>query len=296
MWLLLALGTNLCWSISDVLNSINVRHCKESPVVYAWLHSIVVIALFTIIFIFFDLRSSWILVYALAGFTSYLASLYFYYVISRIDISIMSASWAFLAIGMSVVGFVFLGETWNVYQSIGVGLILVGIFVLAFYHVQLPLFHTLLLLMSLGTLWIPVFIIQKIALLHSESFITVLVWPVFFQQIFAFVIPLSSFKFRRLLASRGLRTNRLLISLCFLSACCIILGWIFSTAAYQIAPASLVSVTLNSQVFIVIFLAWISTRILPAIAPKELLSSQSVTLKLGCFSIVFIGLALLAIP
>jgi hypothetical protein len=51
----------------------------------------------------------------------------------------------------------------------------------------------------------------------------------------------------------------------------------------------------NIQPFFVLFLAWICTLFIPSLAPKELLTSQSLVAKISSFTIVFAGLALLAI-
>ena len=58
---------------------------------------------------------------------------------------------------------------------------------------------------------------------------------------------------------------------------------------------SLVVITYNVQPFCVMFFAWLFARYAPAIAPKELLTTQSVQIKLISFAIVFFGLALLAV-
>lgn len=59
--------------------------------------------------------------------------------------------------------------------------------------------------------------------------------------------------------------------------------------------ASLVSVVGNAQPFIVLFFAWLMVRIAPLSAPKELLTKQSVTVKIVSFTIVYSGLALIAL-
>lgn len=67
------------------------------------------------------------------------------------------------------------------------------------------------------------------------------------------------------------------------------------TFAYQSGPVSLISVVGNVQPFFVIFLAWVLARFLPSLAAKEVFSKRSMTVKVGSFSIVFIGLALLGV-
>jgi len=66
-------------------------------------------------------------------------------------------------------------------------------------------------------------------------------------------------------------------------------------AAYEYGPVSLIMVVGNIQPFFVIFFAWMLTKLVPSKAPKELLTRQSVQIKLISFIIVFFGLALLAL-
>jgi hypothetical protein len=74
-----------------------------------------------------------------------------------------------------------------------------------------------------------------------------------------------------------------------------ILGFFFMTNAYAVGLASLVAVTENMQPFCVIFLAWLVAFLVPKCAPRELLTIQSVQVKLVSFLIVFVGLGLLSV-
>jgi len=50
----------------------------------------------------------------------------------------------------------------------------------------------------------------------------------------------------------------------------------------------------NVQPFFVIGQSWLIAKALPRYAPRELLTAQSVGVKLTSFAVVFVGLALLA--
>jgi hypothetical protein len=63
--------------------------------------------------------------------------------------------------------------------------------------------------------------------------------------------------------------------------------------AYASGPLSLVVVVSNVQPFLVLAIAGFVVRFFPSKAAKELLTRQSVQLKLLCFFLAFIGLALL---
>ena len=67
------------------------------------------------------------------------------------------------------------------------------------------------------------------------------------------------------------------------------------TLAYEEGLASLVSVVANIQPFLTIFFAYTLVMITPRFAPRELLTAQSVGVKLVSFVIVFAGLAMLAL-
>ncbi len=282
--------------MSDVLSSVLVRHFGKNPIVLAWYQSVFAIVIAVILAPFLSLHSTWIPFYVLSGFTSYLAILFFFFVMHRLDVSVVNAGWAFLSCFISLAGFLFLGESWGVYQTAGALLIFVGIFMLSFWHQHISLARTILLLALLGAIYTPIFVIQKAALNAGESFGAAFFWPLIAQHVLSVGGPLFRKSYRdKIFVSDGRTT----VSLLFLSFFAFVIGlggYYFSLLAYSIAPASLVSMTLNTQAFMTIAIAYVFTLILPSLAPRELLTKQSVAIKLGSFFIVFLGLALLSYP
>jgi hypothetical protein len=76
------------------------------------------------------------------------------------------------------------------------------------------------------------------------------------------------------------------MSLAFLGFACLV-------KAFEIGMLSLVTIAGNLHPFFVIFFAWTLMQTKATHVPKELLSVQSITIKLLCFTIVLVGLTLL---
>lgn len=296
MWLVFALGSNVLWSTSDVISSILVRHHQRDPFVLAWYQSICELALLLLILPFLDVRTTWLPLFVVAGITAYAAFLFFFYVLHRIDVSVMNAAWAFLSLSVSVLSFLFLGESWSALQTGGVCLILLGVIILSFWNRHVSLLHTIGLFAVLGLLYAPIYVIQKAALTNGQVMGAVFFWPLLIQKSAALTLPLfiSSTRVKISASRRTIRASFLV--LCLLAVSLSLAGFFLSTKAYAIAPASLVSMTLNTQAFITIGVAYGVSIFFPRSAPRELLSAQSVGIKLGSFLIVFLGLALLSVP
>ena len=73
-------------------------------------------------------------------------------------------------------------------------------------------------------------------------------------------------------------------------------GITLNTLAFHNGPLALAVIVTNIQPFIIILLSLLFYSLLPHKAPKELLTAQSLKVKLVSFLIVFTGLALLALP
>ena len=295
MWIVYAFIANVCWSVSDILNSILVRHYHRNPLLLAWVQCIFDCSFFLLLGFFFDVSTTWTLPFLLAGISTYAAFLTFFYVLDRVDVSVMNAAWAFMAIVISIGGMFLFGEVWSLQQTIGVLLVLGGVFFLSYWHQHVSVGRTIGLLTLLGVLYAPLFLTQKAALLAGESVLATFYWPFFFSKICGLFYPLSRKTSRQNIrdACTSLRSSFILFSI--IATTCSIAGMYFITIAFKIGLVSLVSMTENAQPFIAIFLAWIVSRIMPSIAPRELLTAQSVQIKIVSFIIVFTGLALLAL-
>ena len=144
-------------------------------------------------------------------------------------------------------------------------------------------------------LYAPFFVIQKAALLNGESIYATFFWPAFMAKIIAFTFPLFRNTCRKNIYRMLPRINIWFLLLNVIATFSSILGFFFMTNAYAVGLASLVAVTENMQPFCVIFLAWLVAFLVPKCAPRELLTIQSVQVKLVSFLIVFVGLGLLSV-
>lgn len=138
MWFVFALAAAALWSTSDIVGSLLVQHHEKNPVVLTWIQSALGLVVLAVIALFIDVRSSWISSFFLAGICAYGGWLMFYYVLHRFDVSITTAAWGLNAIFISVASFVLFGESWSLLQSIGVAMVLGGVFFLSYFRTTPP--------------------------------------------------------------------------------------------------------------------------------------------------------------
>lgn len=296
MWFVYIMLSNALWSVSDVSASMLVNKLEKSPLIVGWYLAIVHLLTLGLLALVLPLEIVWLWQFALAGAAGYAGMLSLLWLLKHVDVSVSSAAWVFTAIGMVAGGFFFFQESWNMYQTIGSCLSIAGILLLAFWHKHVSLLRTCTMLAAVGLSYVPFFLIQKAALLEGISVLNVFFWPILFQQIFAFLVPIPSLKSR--LRNRGFIPKILLpwsILMAFLVTMLALLGFFFETLAYDAGMASLVGVGENGQPFFLMFFAWIATLLAPKYAPKELVTAQSFGIKIVSFCIVFIGLGLLTV-
>lgn len=273
-----------------------VRHYERSPVVLMWFQSILECSIILALLFFFPFTTTWTLWYFIAGITAYAGVLFFIFTLDRVDVSMSNVAWAFLSIFVSAAGIALLHERLSALQLTGAAIVLVGAFMLAYSHRHVSVLRTTLILAFLGLLYTPLFVIQKAALLRGETFGAVFLLPLLIQKGLAFLFPLTKRSYRNRIAASSRHFTWLSVSLYVLAVITNVLAFWTSTWAYRLAPASLVSMTLNTQPFMIMFLAWCVSLMFPQIAAKELLTKQSIGIKIASFTIVFLGLALLALP
>ena len=295
IWFPLTLYSALAWGIINVGNSTLVARFHKSPVFLLWVQTFMSMIILFVIAMSYDVRTSWAPAILSVGVLAYLGDLLFFWLLDRLDVSVLNAAWAILAMYMSIVGFVFFQETWNAAQFGGAFLILAGVFVLSFFCRQITFGRTVFLLALLALLYVPAYSMRKAALFDGAPILPVVFWMIFGRDCTGFIAPLLISSQRR----NVIRTlsqcdwHFFLLSgfviLCFFSA-------EFALAlAYQAGPVSLISVVGNVQPFFVILIAALLATFLPSFAAKELFSKRSLTVKIGSFSVVFIGLALLGL-
>lgn len=291
MWMLFATAGNIMWSVSDIFNSILVKYFHKSPLLISWFQSLFDLCFLLIFALIFDVKSGWIIPLAIAGAVSYGGHLAFFYILDRLDVSVLNASWAFMAVFITIAGFIFFGDRWSITQTAGVILIFSGVFFLSFWHKHVSLFNTIGLLMLLGSLYAPFYIVQKAALISGDSILAAFFWPTLAAKICAFFSPVFNSELRS-----NIRRLKPKAGFCWLNISAVVLslfGFLAMTQAYKLGQASLVAITENMQPFLVISMAWAAVKISPKFTPRELLTRQSVQIKIISFTVVFAGLFLL---
>lgn len=293
MWLAFALMAAALWSVADIVGSLLVQHHERNPVVLTWIQSALDLVLLAVLALLLDVRSSWVFSFFLAGICAYGGWLMFYYVLDRVDVSITTAAWGLNAIFISIASFVFFGESWSLLQSVGVFMVLGGVFFLSYFHRHVSIPYTLFLFSILALLYAPFFLVQKAALRAGESIAAAFFWPFFATKISGFLYPLLKENQRRNILDCPL--DGWMISLSAIVVICSVAGFYAITRAYAAGLASLVAVAANAQPLFIMLFARFLLHLFPHYAPRELLTAQSVQVKLVSFAVVFVGLALLAL-
>ena len=155
--------------------------------------------------------------------------------------------------------------------------------------------QTIVLLALLALVFTPHYIIRKAALLHSQSVIAVFFWPLVSRESICILSPFFLSPLRASIAKLVRRVDVMYYVISGFVIACFLGGELTGALAYAHGPISLISITSNIQPFVVLFLAWLLWRLVPSYASKELLTLQSVRVKIVSFVIVFAGLALLVI-
>ena len=298
MWLLFVLFSAVSWSLVSVLDSLLVANYEKHPLVLSWYQSLFSIVVLFLICLFADTKTPWWpLLFAMGSF-AYIGDLYFFWVLDTLDVSVTNGAWPILSVFLSIAGFLFFRESWSFLQALAAVLIIGGVLFLSFHHpTGGSLKRTLCILTILAVLYVPTYVVKKAALLAGIPVIAVFFWLLIGREAFSLVIPWCIPTSRRRiigLIRKGLNVRFLLIGAAVIFS--FFSGEFFGALAFKGGPLSLVSVVSNIQPFIVIALAWLTAHLVPSHAPRELISARSVYVKLVSFAVVFVGLALLALP
>lgn len=290
------LASALFWALLNVLDSMLVRKFEIHPVVLMWSQTIISVCVLLFFPFFFSLDTPWLGWLLLGGLVAYAGDVMFFVVLRCLDVSVSNAAWAILALLLSVFAFLFLGERWSALQSLGALCVLGGVTMLSFWHQHVSFPRTLSLLVLQAILFVPYYVVQKLALDDGQSFVAVLFWPLVARESLSTVMPLLLPAFPPRIRSLLRRPDALaLFTLNTLVILCFFVGTFLVIKAYEAGPLSLVVITADIQPFLVIAVAAFFVRFFPRIAPRELLTTRSIAVKLLSFSSVFLGLALLAL-
>lgn len=292
MWLVFILLSTMAWALVNILNSVLVHHYHKSPMMLSWVQSVLSVPLLALIGFHVNIHSSWALLLVIVGMSAYVADLWFFRVAHSLDISVLNIAWSILALFLTIVGVFYFHESWTIHQSIGALLILGGALLLTLYHQHMNLRRTLWLLVILAALYVPYYAMKKAAIDAGEGAGTAFFWLLVGREVPSLLLPLTSRKTVQL-AVQIIRDNWLFPLKSLLIVICYFLAEYFGALAYQQGSLSLVAVVANTQPFAVLVFAGLCTTLWPKYAPKELLSRQSLRIKMASFGLMFVGLILM---
>lgn len=291
MWLLFVLFSTIGWALVNVLNSVCIHNHIKSPFVLGWIQSAISLTLLIIISIRIDISSSWIPILLLFGITAYLGDLWFFHITEKIDVSVVNGAWCLLSLLLCGIGFIFFRETWSLQQFLGAFFILSGTLLLSTHH-KINTRYTFLFILALAIFYLPFYTVQKAALDQGESVSAVFFWMLTGREILPFFSILISPSILHSTVSI-LRKDWVLLITCVIIVLANFLAEYFCALAYALGPLSLISIISNMQPFFVIGISWLYVRMAVSKRPKELLTKQSLIIKLTSFSIALIGLIMI---
>ncbi|MBP9850426.1 MAG: EamA family transporter [Candidatus Peribacteraceae bacterium] len=293
MWFPLTILSALGYSLSNVGCSTLVARFHKSPVFLIWVQTFVSMIFLLIIALFYDVRTSWAFGIMVVGVIAYGGDLLFFWILDRLDVSVLNAAWAIQTVYVSIVGFLFFHESWNAVQGIGASLVLIGVCLLSFFTRQVTFRKSLYLLGLLALCFAPVNIMRKVVFMDGVQTIPFIFWMLLGRDGLAFFGPLLIPSQRRKIFQTLPTCSPTFFVLSAAVISCFFVAEFLLASAYRLGQVSLISVVGNIQPFFVVFLAGLLALFIPSLAAKELFSRRSLIVKLGSFSIVFIGLALL---
>lgn len=294
MWFTYAILVAFCWAVINVLDSILVHNYEKKPMALMWSQSMFSLPILLVLSQIVPLETSWLWILLLFGIIGYVGDLWFFHVLEHVDVSVSNLAWALLSLFLALAGFLIFQDTWSTYQTIGGLLVISGTLCLSFFHQHLNLKHALFLILSLSLVYVPFYVVKMMAIKAGELPVTVFFWMVLAREVSSFSLPFA-FRTVRTTAFKAIRSSwhfsliNLIVILSFF------LAEYMGALSYALGPLSLVAITNNVQPFFVLGLAGLCAWLIPTRMPKELLTAQSVWVKLASFLIVFTGLAFLTI-
>lgn len=295
MWVTFQLLSVALWGVINVLDSVLMKHYDHHPVVSMWHQAAFsMLILIPAWFILSPSVSFWVLPFVFAGMLAYAGDVVFFLALDRIDVSITNIAWTLLSVFLAIAGFLLLQEAWSFMQSVGSLLVFSGVLILSLWQRKIQSARSLLLLPLLAALYIPFYFVQDLALQNGQNVFTILFWLLLAREGSIFVVSMIVPQLRRKVFGSAARKR---VSFHGINA--VVIAFFFAATyltilAYEAGPISLVAIISNAQPFFVLFFAWMALLFFPRFAPREILSRQSVSLKILCFCIVFSGLALIA--
>jgi drug/metabolite transporter (DMT)-like permease len=294
MWFFYATLTAFCWALINILDSILVHHYEKKPMALMWSQSMWSLPILLILSQMLPLESTWIPLLLAFGVIGYFGDVWFFHVLEHVDVSISNLAWALLSLFLAFAGFLFFGESWTLLQTLGALLTVIGTLVLLLFHQHVDIRHSIFLVVSLSLLYVPFYVMKKAAVDGGQNPAAVFFWLVLAREITSFSLPFFFPSVRR----TAITAIRASWSFSLINACVIVTFFAaeyFGTLAYASGSLSLVAIVNNVQPFFVLGLAAFCSWFMPKRVPRELLSRQSVWIKICTFLVVFLGLALLVL-
>tara|TARA_Y100000310_G_scaffold335185_1_gene416614 strand:- start:78 stop:977 length:900 start_codon:yes stop_codon:yes gene_type:complete len=295
MWLFFTLLSVAFWASVNVMDSTLVHKYEKNPHILMWFIGILRLVILLSFPFFTSLQTDlWLLPFA-SGVLAYFTILLYFYVLEHIDASVTQSAWAIESIFLSILGFAFLSESWSSTQNVGAFFILAAVFLLAHRHRHRSTPRTVGLLMMLALLGTPASFGTKYSLTLGVGYIQTLFWYLLGSGFPSAIGPLLHGQTRRRIQQIIQSAPPPFFRILLLNTAISFLGFATIIKAYEIGPLSLVAIAGNAQPFFVILFAWLLLKTKTTHVPKELLTCQSVQVKLACFSLMFVGLALLVV-
>lgn len=295
MWFVYAMLANVLWSFTDVLMSMIVHRVHKDPIVLGFFLGCADLLLLAVLAVYQLPALGHLPLLLLGSVFAYLGMLSFFTVLSYVDVSVSSAAWVFMSIGIALGGVVLFGEAWSALQSIGAILSVCGVLILTFWHKHISTMRTCVILAVPGFMFVPHFLINEYVLLSELSAYTVFFWNILFYGLFAVIAPILIPRHRKSIHQLSAKAHLPFCLLILFRAVITMVATYTVVLAYDTGYASLVGIAENGQPFFLMFFAWLATLFFPKYAPKELLTTQSIAVKVVSFIVVFTGLSLLVI-
>ncbi len=295
MWFPLTLLTAFLWALINVINSGITKRYTKDPSVILWVQVCFSMIFLTMIGFLTHPDPRMSLVFLPVGVITYLADLLFFWICSRLDISVMNAAWCLQSVILSAAGIFLFHELWTPVTFLGAVLVILGVLLLSLRASTHSFGKTALFIIPLALLYIPNALARKVALTAGMPILPIFFWLLLCRDGLAFTVPWFLPSERRKIM-RTLPT----LPLSFFVTCAIPITLFFTVEyvtlrALAIGPLSIVSVVGNVQPFFVLGLAWLLHRHGHHLAPNEIVTKESIRIKALSFFIAFIGLALLAL-
>lgn len=295
MWILYSLLSSAAWASVNILDSVLVNKYDKYPIALMWFGGVFKLCIILSFFLILPVYTAyWGMLFA-CGVILYVVALLYFHILQRIDTSVTQSAWAIESIILSVAGVIFFAEHWTIVQTIGVVLILIGVFVLTYWHQQLSVLRSAGLLVLLGVVGAPTEFGLKYATLHGVSPLLASFWFMSGSVCVSLLVPLFAKKTLRQIKEILTESNQKFYICIFFNGVLGFVGSLSVIKAFSLGPLSLVTIASNVQPFLVILFAWLLSKTTTTHIPKEILTRQSISVKLICFSLVFGGLALFAI-